>query len=66
MYELASLLVAELTYLNRVLASGTTQRKSYYPGHKVPSDVCQRAGILQLQLQEISELVSNDAQQEGS
>ena len=53
-YDIASLLVSELAYLNRMLDDSMTIRKARYPGRKVPSDVYQRAGILLRQLEEIN------------
>jgi hypothetical protein len=53
-YDIASLLVSELAYLDRMLDDSTVIRKTRYPGRKNPSDVFQRAGILLRQLEEIN------------
>ncbi len=52
-YDIASLLVSELAYVDRVLNGSPPERKSWYPGSKVPSDVFQRVGILETQLAQI-------------
>jgi len=49
-YDLASLLVAELSYLHSEIANTKQPKKSYYPGIKLPSHVYQRAGRLESQL----------------
>jgi len=49
-YDIASLLVSELTYLRRRLPVSAPPRRTYSPGRKLPSHVYQRAGILQTQL----------------
>ncbi len=64
-YDIASLLVSELAYLNRMLDDSMTIRKARYPGRKVPSDVYQRAGILLRQLEEIN-AVAGGAPPRGS
>ncbi|MFQ5673715.1 MAG: hypothetical protein ACE5G9_11515 [Nitrospinales bacterium] len=51
-YNLASLIVSELAYLNRLLGNNQPVR-SYYPGLKFPSHVYQRVSILERQLDEI-------------
>lgn len=51
-YNLASLIVSELAYLNRLIGHNQPFR-SYYPGLKFPSHVYQRVGILERQLNEI-------------
>ena len=56
-YDIAALLVSELAYVDRVLNGSPPQRKAWYPGHKVPSDVFQRAGILAEQLRQIDDLM---------
>ena len=52
-YQLASLLVAELQHLHTHQADIVTVPESYYVGRKIPSDVYQRAGILVSQLEEL-------------
>jgi hypothetical protein len=56
-YDLAALVVSELTYLDRVLSDNPSKRKARYPGRKVPSDVFQRAGVLRMQLEEVNALL---------
>ena len=58
-YDIASLLVSELAYLDRQLNDSPSKRKARYPGHKVPSDVFQRVGILNGQLEEINALLES-------
>lgn len=57
-YDIASLLVSELNFLHRQLGSTPPPRAVYYPGHKTPSDVFQRVGILEQQLIELQNHVS--------
>jgi len=59
-YELASILVAELAYFHSRLPGATPPRNVYYPGRKFPSDVYQRAGILENQLRNLSRLVARN------
>lgn len=61
-YDVASLVVAELTYLHRQLPGAQPPRKVYYVGRKFPSQVYQRAGLLQLQLLELERLVEENPQ----
>lgn len=49
-YDLAALVVAELSYLHAQLEDAQPHREIYYPGRKFPSHVYQRAGILEKQL----------------
>ncbi len=58
-YDIASLLVSELAYLDRLLNDTPSKRKARYPGRKVPSDVFQRVGILKGQLEEINALLES-------
>lgn len=55
-YNLASLVVSELAYLNRVIGNNQPTR-SFYPGRKFPSHVYQAVGILETQLQQLLEQV---------
>lgn len=55
-FDLTSLVVARLDYLYQRLAVDDTTLEAYYPGHKYPSDVYQRAGILKNQLQQLVSL----------
>ena len=56
-YNLASLLVSQLSFLHSQLQNAPPALGVYYPGPKTPSDVYQRAGILEIQLNEILTLV---------
>ncbi len=58
-YDIASVLVSDLAYLDRLLNDTPSKRKARYPGRKVPSDVFQRVGILKGQLQEVSALLES-------
>ncbi len=58
-YDVASLLVSELAYIHSQLDSAKSPRQVYYPGRKFPSDIYQRAGILQAQLLELRGLVAD-------
>ena len=49
-YDIASLIVSELAYLNEQIKEVQSPRKIYNPGRKLPSHVYQRAGILEKQL----------------
>jgi len=49
-YDIASVLVAELAYLHHQLGTVERPLPQHYPGRKFPSDVYQRAGILEAQL----------------
>jgi len=55
-YDLATLLVSELSYLHAKLGDTRAPPKSYYPGRKFPSHVYQRAGILMKQLTQLRDL----------
>ena len=57
-YDLASLLVSELAYLDSRVASGKSPIDSYYPGRKLPSHTYQRVGILKDQLTQLVALVT--------
>lgn len=58
-YDIASMLVSELNYLHSLLPEATPPRPVYYPGRKIPTDVFQRAGILDRQLSELERLIGN-------
>ena len=49
-YDLASLLVSQLSYLHSITPRVGTPKESYYPGNKLPSHVYQRAGRLESQV----------------
>ena len=65
-YDIASLLVSELAYVDRVLNGSPPERKAWYPGRKVPSDVFQRVGILETQLVQIVGLAGGGTGQGGT
>ncbi len=52
-YDLASLILSELSYLHSVSPSLSSPQRAYNPGRKFPSHVYQRAGILEAQLESI-------------
>lgn len=49
-YDVASLLVSELSYIHSKLDGSQPPEKVYYPGKKFPAHVYQRAGILNSQI----------------
>jgi hypothetical protein len=59
-YELASLIVAELSYLQSQIPAARAPHNVYYPGRKVHAHVYQRAGILEAQLHNLQRLVTRD------
>jgi hypothetical protein len=56
-FLLASLIVAQLDFLHHRLGITQAPRQVFYPGHKFPSHVYQRAGMLQVQLQQLEQRV---------
>lgn len=60
-YDIAALLVAELAHLHQQLPDAASPRKVYYVGRKFPSDVYQRAGILEIQLMQLEDLSQQQA-----
>lgn len=52
-YDLATLLRAQLEFLDQVANARPSERAVYIPGRKVPSDVFQRSGILHQQLRQL-------------
>ncbi len=50
-YDMATLMVAELAYLHSLRSNARPPRKAYYPGSKLPSEVFQRIGILGAQME---------------
>ena len=56
-YDIASLLVSELSYLHGHLKDAKAPRNVVFSGRKFPSHVYQRAGILELQLIELEKVV---------
>jgi hypothetical protein len=59
-YDIASLLVSELAYVNAQLPKSRPAPQRYYSGDKVPSDVYQRVGILEAQLTALADLVEHN------
>lgn len=55
-YDLTLLIVSELGYLHSLCGDARTPLSAYPPGFKLPSDVFQRAGLLQAQLVELRRL----------
>ncbi len=58
-YDVATLLVSELTYLWEQLDDVPPPREAYYPGRRFPSHVYQRALLLERQLLEIEPLAGS-------
>ncbi len=58
-YDVATLLVSELTYLWEQLDDVPPPRQAYYPGRRFPSHVYQRALLLERQLVELDQLVGS-------
>jgi len=56
-YDLASLLISELSYLHKMTPGAGTTRSSYYPGDKLPAHVFQRAGRLESQIRLLHQYV---------
>ena len=52
-FDISSLLVAELAHLHSRLPQAAPHRPAYYPGRKIPSDVFQRVGVLEAQLEQL-------------
>lgn len=50
-YEMATLMVAELAYLHSLRKDAKPPRKAYHPGRKLPAEVFQRIGILGSQME---------------
>lgn len=59
-YDVASLVVSELAFVHAELPDAARPRKAYFPGRKFPSDVFQRVGILEKQLDQLAELVERN------
>ena len=57
-YDVASLIVAELAYLHSRVSGAKPPEQAYYPGIKFPSHVFQRAGLLQRQLEALGRCAS--------
>ena len=59
-YDIASLLVSELTYLHRQVANAPPPYKVYPPELKFPAHVYQRAGLLKRLLMELQTMVERN------
>jgi hypothetical protein len=59
-YDMAALLVADISHLHALRKTAKRPAKSYYPGIKVPSHVYQRAGILKQQLETLMTVVEKE------
>jgi hypothetical protein len=57
-YDIASLIVSELSFLHSHLDGVLAPPDAYYPGRKFPSDVYQRAGLLEALLIDLQALVA--------
>lgn len=64
-YDVASLIVAELAHLHAQLPGGEPPREIYYVGRKFPADVYQRVGILEQQLVQLDKYVGSQQQVSG-
>jgi hypothetical protein len=56
-YNLASLIVSELRFLHAQVDGALSPPEPYYPGRQFPSDVYQRAGLLEILLIDLQALV---------
>ncbi|MBL1280096.1 MAG: hypothetical protein COA33_007485 [Fluviicola sp.] len=56
-YDLSTLLIADISYLHTFRKGAHKSQKAYYSGFKIPSQVYQRVGILQTQLETLLKLV---------
>ncbi len=56
-YDLASLVLSELSYFHVANKRSQQVAATYYPGKKIPSDVYQRVGVLERQLVYIEKMV---------
>lgn len=54
-FDLASLLLSELAYFHQIAGDNDDVLAAYHPGHKTPSHVFQRVGILERQLNALLE-----------
>ncbi len=58
-YDLATLLLAEIVHIHSLAVDVGPPKAAFYPGRKFPSQVFQRAGLLERQLQTLL-VISND------
>ncbi len=56
-YDIASLIVSELSFLHAQVDGALPPPDTYYPGRKFPADVYQRAGLLEALLIDLQALV---------
>jgi hypothetical protein len=56
-YNLAAFIVSELRFLHAQADGALSPPEPYYPGRKFPSDVYQRAGLLEILLVDLQALV---------
>jgi hypothetical protein len=56
-YNMATLVVSELTFVHALIPDASAPVGTYYPGRKLPSHVYQRVGILEAQLAELEKHV---------
>jgi hypothetical protein len=61
-YDLAVLVASQLRHFHALLPEKPDIKPSYYPGKVVPSDVYQRLGILQQQINELKRVNNIDVQ----
>ncbi len=59
-YDLAALLVSELSFLHAHLDGAVPPPDAYYPGRKFPADVYQRAGLLEALLIDLQTMVDSN------
>jgi hypothetical protein len=64
-YDIASLVVAELAHLHSQVDNANPPRKVYFAGRKLPADVWQRVGVLERQLDELVQHASSQPQETG-
>jgi hypothetical protein len=57
-YDVATLLISQLSYLNKATGNGRDPERERYPGRKWPSDVYRRADVLRQQLDALVWLVN--------
>lgn len=59
-YDFASLIVSELAYMHSLIRDVKPPHKAYYPIRKIPSDVFQRAGMLESQLKRLKNIATKN------
>jgi hypothetical protein len=58
LFDVATLIVSELSYLHSKLPRARKPMPAYYPGRRTPSHVFQRVGLLETQLATLRDLVA--------